>query len=241
MRTATITFSVLLALMLAAPLTGCGDPTQDLPPADVRDDREAPPEDDEDVEAPAEDEEAVEEVPEAAERVEYALQPADSVIGWVGSSPYTGSQRGTFEEFEGILSIEGDDVMTLRADVTIDTTSVATGNQTLLEAMKVDVLNVEEFPEARFVSEEVEEDNGSYTLVGDFTLHGVTRTIGMPLDVIDVTDDAIRLEAYFSISRSNWDIYYEGHGWQRTFEGAADNAIRDGVALQIDVRAARQD
>lgn len=207
-------------------LGGCADPADDVPPADER-----------------EAEERVEEAPEEPEeeeaRVYYELTPR-SRIGFVGSSPITGSQRGSFEEFEGTVSLVDGDLSTLRAEGVIDATSVTAGSETLVNALKADILDVEQYPEIRFTATDVEEDNGQYTLVGDLELHGVTREIGFPIESPSVDEDSVRMESYFSISRENWNIYYEGHGWDPPgWEGAMDDAIRPRVAIQLDLRAER--
>ena len=207
-------------------LGGCADPADDVPPADER-----------------EAEERVEEAPEEPEeeeaRVYYELTPR-SRIGFVGSSPITGSQRGSFEEFEGTVSLVDGDLSTLRAEGVIDATSVTAGSETLVNALKADILDVEQYPEIRFTATDVEEDNGQYTLVGDLELHGVTREIGFPIESPSIDEDSVRMESYFSISRENWNIYYEGHGWDPPgWEGAMDDAIRPRVAIQLDLRADR--
>ncbi len=240
-------FMMVGLLAVVAFVVGGCDPTTNLTPADERPPREDPdPEEEpEDVEEdPEEDEEPEEpEEPEEDEedeaRVHYELSP-QSVIGFVGSSPITGSQRGSFEEFEGSMSIVDDDLSTLRAEAVIDATSVTAGSDTLVSALREDILATEEYPEIRFTSIEVEEDNGEYVLVGDLEMHGVTREIGIPIESPEVDGDTVSMEAYFSINRENWDIYYEGYGWDPPgWEGAMDDAIRSGVAIQLDLQANR--
>ena len=225
-----------LLATLAFVIAGCGDPTTSIPSGErptVDDDAEVreTPEDEEEVDEPEEEPE------DTADRTEYELS-LRSMIGFVGSSPITGSQRGHFEQFEGSVSIVGEDLSTLQAEAVIDTSSVVAGSDTLVEALRRDILNVEEYPEIRFTSTEVEEDNGQYTLVGDLEMHGVTREIGIPIENPAVDGETVSMEAYFSINRENWDIYYEGYGWDPPgFEGALDGAIRPNVAIQLDLQA----
>ena len=225
-----------LLAAVAFVVAGCQDPTRDIPSGD----RE-PVEEDNGEERDVPVEEEPEEEPEEEEgRFHYELSPEESMIGFVGSSPITGSQRGSFEVFEGSMSIVEDDLSTLQAEAVIDAASVTAGSDTLVEALRADILNVEEYPEIRFTSTDVEEDNGEYTLVGDLEMHGVTREIGIPIESPSADEDSVSMEAYFSLNRENWDIYYEGYGWDPPgWDGAMDDAIRPNVAIQLDLQADR--
>lgn len=241
-----------LLAAVAFVLGGCADPTEDAYNADRGNEEDAEDsgqdsedsgEDSEGPEEDGEDEEESEEPEEDGEdeeaRIHYELT-SDSMIGFVGSSPITGSQRGSFEEFEGTISIVDEDLSTLRAEGVIDATSVTAGSDTLVEALRQDILATEEYPEIRFTATDVEEEDDQHILVGDLELHGVTREIGFPIENPSIDEDSVSMESYFSINRENWDIYFEGHGWDPPgWEGALDDAIRPNVAIQLDLEAER--
>lgn len=247
-----------LLAAVAFVLGGCTDPTEDIYTGDRPSAEEDPGDSEEDSEDSGDESEGSDEEPEDSEedsgdseedsdeseedeegRIHYELSP-DSVIGFVGSSPITGSQRGSFEEFEGSISIVEDDLSTLEAEAVIEASSVTAGSDTLVEALNADILATEEYPEIRFTATDVEDDNGEHILVGDLELHGVTREIGFPIENPSVDEDTVSMESYFSIDRDNWDIYFEGHGWDPPgWEGALDDAIRPNVAIQLDLEAER--
>jgi polyisoprenoid-binding protein YceI len=93
---------------------------------------------------------------------------------------------GRFNRFSGEFSYDENNPSTARVVVVIDTGSIDSNHAERDKHLRdKDLLNVEAYPEARFVSRSYEEqDEGTATLVGDLTLRGVTRSIH--IDVEDV-------------------------------------------------------
>lgn len=86
---------------------------------------------------------------------------------------------GRFNTFEGEFSVDPENFETGKVEVTIDTTSVDSNHAERDKHLKSsDFLNVEKFPEAKFVSTKVTDVDGkNFKLVGDLTLHGVTKEV----------------------------------------------------------------
>ena len=91
---------------------------------------------------------------------------------------------GTFNKFKGSASLEGEDPSTLKAEVTIEAASVDTGHEKRDEHLRnPDFLDTAKYPAIAFVSKKViKGDSGKLKIVGDLTLHGVTREITVDLD-----------------------------------------------------------
>lgn len=197
----TVLFLVVLA--------GCADPTRDKPEAAVDEPAPEP------------------ERPEAAERF---VLTEESSIGFVGSK-VTGSHDGGFHAFEGeILLVDGDPSKS-RVEITIDTTSLWADNDRLTGHLKsADFFEVETYPTATFTSTEIrQEEEGGYEIVGNLMLHGVTKNISFPAEIV-VEDDRVTAAAEFAIRRFDFDIEYRGK---------RDDLIRDNVLIKLDVVAAR--
>lgn len=91
---------------------------------------------------------------------------------------------GTFNRVKGTASVEGEELATLKVEVTIDAASVDTGHQKRDEHIRTaDFLDVAKYPTITFVSKKVvKADPGKLRITGDLTLHGVTREITVDLE-----------------------------------------------------------
>lgn len=78
--------------------------------------------------------------------------------------------------------------------------------ETVNENMKSEEqLDVAHFPTISFVSTAVEKNGEKLTLVGDFTLHGVTKQVKMPIEV-SVAGDTITGHGKIKMMQSDWGI-----------------------------------
>ncbi len=86
---------------------------------------------------------------------------------------------GRFNDMEASLDFDPSEpeALTLEGRVSMD--SIDLGNETLEGRLRGrDWLDTERFPQARFVTTEVGiDDDGVLSIIGDFTLHGVTRPL----------------------------------------------------------------
>ncbi|HEX9156723.1 MAG TPA: YceI family protein [Syntrophales bacterium] len=91
---------------------------------------------------------------------------------------------GAFNKMKGSASVEGEDLATLKVEVTIDAASVDTGHPKRDEHIRTaDFLDVAKYPTITFVSKKVvKADPGKLRITGDLTLHGVTREITVELE-----------------------------------------------------------
>src|SRR5690606_9698250 len=86
---------------------------------------------------------------------------------------------GRFDDVTGRFTYDAADPAATRIEVDIDPASINTNHEERDAHLRTsDYLDVERYPEARFVSTSVEQTaDGQYRITGDFTLHGVTRPI----------------------------------------------------------------
>ena len=122
--------------------------------------------------------------------VSGAAQAADYVIDGSGAGMHTSvnfraghvgisSLWGRFNDVTGTFSYDKDNVEASQIQVMIDPASIDTNHEARDNHLRTsDYLDVERFPEAKFVSTSVEETGeGQFQITGDFTLHGVTRPV----------------------------------------------------------------
>ena len=86
---------------------------------------------------------------------------------------------GRFNTFSGSFSYDDDDPAAANVEVVVQTDSIDTNHAERDKHLRSDkFLDVERFPEARFVSTSyTEQPDGSVLLQGTLTLHGITRPI----------------------------------------------------------------
>lgn len=197
-------------LLLLVVLAGCANPADDVTPAEVGEAKQSPAETDS--------------APDGAKS--YVIDEA-STIEFTGSK-VTGSHDGGFEEFEGSFSIVDGQLVPNGEEIQIDMTSTWSDSDRLTGHLKnEDFFAVEEFPTSSFVITAIEPGESGSTVIGNLTLHGVTKSISFPAD-IEVADDKMTLKAEFFIKRFDFDIEYSGK---------ADDLIRDEVVIRLDITA----
>ena len=163
-----------------------------------------------------------------------ALTPDNSKIEFTGSK-VTGKHDGGFRQFSGTIDWVDGKPETSSVSISIDMSSVFTDTEDLTEHLKSpDFFDVARFPNASFVSTGIEPDPSkganSFTVTGDFDLHGVRKSISFPA-TIAVTAGAVTVNSDFSINRKDFDIVYAG---------VPDDLIRDGVVIRLDLKAPRK-
>jgi len=196
-----------LPLLLALLVFGCANPADDKPEAAVGD---------------------AEPVPAATEAgLPYAVDTAQSTLGFVGSK-ITGSHEGGFNEFEGTIEVVNGDPTASSVKVLIDATSMWSDDERLTKHLKSpDFFDVENLPEASFESTAIAAGDAGYTITGNLTLHGVTKSISFPAQ-IEIAPDRVTAQAEFFVKRFDFDIVYPGK---------PDDLIRDEVVIKFDLVA----
>jgi polyisoprenoid-binding protein YceI len=92
--------------------------------------------------------------------------------------------KGEFGKSRGVVMIDGKDITNLKVEVTIDAASINTGHTQRDEHLKgPDFFDVTKNPIITFVSRKViKADGDRLKVIGDLTLHGVTREITMDVE-----------------------------------------------------------
>lgn len=93
---------------------------------------------------------------------------------------------GRFNSFDGTFSYDEANPADAKVEVTIDTTSIDSNHAERDKHLRgADFLDVEEFPEATFVSTGfADKGDGTAVLSGDLTLKGVTKPIEIDVETI---------------------------------------------------------
>jgi polyisoprenoid-binding protein YceI len=121
---------------------------------------------------------------------------------------------GRFNDVSGTVVWDDADPAASSVKVAIKTASIDTGTADKDKHLKSgDFFSVKEFPELTFVSKSVAKAGDTYEVTGDFTLHGVTKTITVPVTKMGAGKDPwgkdrIGFDAQFSIKRSDYGMAF---------------------------------
>ncbi len=98
---------------------------------------------------------------------------------------------GDFSKFEGEFSFDEKNPDASNIQVNIDTTSIDTNHAERNKHLRSkDFLDTSKFPESKFISTSFKQTSkDKATLIGDLTLHGVTKSVTIDVDYIGQGDD----------------------------------------------------
>ena len=209
----------LLVGVLALGLTACASET-DVPVSET---------DDVSVAGSFEDAPAV---PAGTYTIDSAHSRAEFRVKHLGISTVT----GRFDGVDGTVTI-GDDLGSLATTATIDASTISTGNSDRDGHLQSpDFFDVAQYPEITFTSTGVRPGEGSaFTLLGDLTMHGVTRPVELAAEYIGASSmmgtPKVGFTATGEINRQDF-----GLTWAQTNE-AGEAIVSDMVTMMIEVQA----
>ncbi len=127
-----------------------------------------------------------------------------------------GKAKGNFALTSAVLTVGENGIADSAVVAVIDAASINTKNADRdAHVRSVDFLDAEKFPTIEFRSTEVRNFNGEgFTLVGDLTLHGVTKSVELETEFLGETVDAYGLtrtgfSAEVTINRKDYEITIE--------------------------------
>jgi len=173
-------------------------------------------------------------------RSTWTIDPAHTGVEFAVRHLMISSVKGRFTSVAGTVTT-GDDLTTAEVDITIDAASIDTREaQRDAHLRSADFLEVETFPTLTFKSRTVEHVGGDeYKLVGDLTIHGVTRQVAL-----DVTSFGALLDpwgnekagfnASTKIKRSDYGLV-----WNVALE-AGGVVVGDEVKISIETELTKQ-
>lgn len=169
---------------------------------------------------------------------DYQLDPAHTRIGFVARHAMVTKVRGSFDEFEGTAHLDGETPADSSVAVTIRAASIDTRNADRDAHLRSDdFLDVERYPEIRFVSTAVEPvDEHTYRLTGDLTIKDVTRPVTIDLEHTGAVVDPwgylrVGFEGSTVVNRKEW-----GLTWNAALE-AGGVLVGEQVTLEFEVAA----
>ncbi len=112
----------------------------------------------------------------------YVVDPVHSSISFMIEHQGISKIHGRFNDFSGKFTIDRDDPSKSTFALSVKVESVDTNNAKRDEHLRApDYFNAKQFPEMTFESTKVRPIDGGYEVIGNLSLHGVTKSVTLVL------------------------------------------------------------
>lgn len=146
---------------------------------------------------------------------------------------------GTFNDFEGKLNFDPDNLAGSKVSFTVQVASVNTNNARRDKDLQSEnFFNAKKFPEMKFESTSFEKSGSDYTINGKLSIRDVTKDVSVPLKVLGIQDHPMKkgklitaMRAEFSLNRNDYGV--------GTGSWAATAVVGDEVKVSVLLEASR--
>ena len=170
---------------------------------------------------------------------DYVLDTSHSRLGFVARHAMVTKVRGQFGAFEGTATIDTATPAKSKVDLTIDVSSVDTGNGDRNGHLTSgDFFDTETYPSMRFVSTDVTRDGDDWAITGDLTIKDVTKSVTINFEQTGSAVDPfgntrVGFEGETTVNRKDF-----GLTWNAALE-TGGVLVSEKVKLEFDISAIR--
>ena len=175
-------------------------------------------------------------LPVAAQTSTWNIDPNHSTAQFTVRHMAVSNVTGTFNKVSGTAQMADKDLTKSSVDAIIDVASVDTRVEMRDKDLRSDhFFDVAKYPTIEFKSKRIEKQGDGYKLVGDLTMHGVTREVSLNVDQPSpiVTDQRGNMrrgfEATTTINRKDWGMTYNN------LLQTGEAVVGDTIKIQVDV------
>jgi polyisoprenoid-binding protein YceI len=122
----------------------------------------------------------------------WILDPSHSEVEFKVKHMMISNVSGKFTKFDASVETEGEDFMTAKVNFSAEVNSISTGADQRDEHLRgADFFEAGKYPQMIFTTTKYEnvDNDGSYEVYGDLTIHGVTKTIKLDAEFGGVIKD----------------------------------------------------
>ena len=144
----------------------------------------------------------------------YKTDPAHSAVTFAVKHMMLATVKGKFDEFEGTIVYDEEDITKSSVTFTIKAASINTGNESRDKDLRgANFFEVEKYPEITFKSKQIVKEGDGYVAIGDLTMHGVTKEVKIPFTFLGKVKDPwgntrIGVEGSLTLNRRDYGILY---------------------------------
>lgn len=170
----------------------------------------------------------------------WALDTAHTTLGFTARHAMVAKVRGSFGDFSGSFTIDGENLANSTAELTIQAASIDTKSPDRdAHLTSADFFDVENFPTLTFVSTAVSAKGDDVVVTGDLTIRGVTKSVDVVYSFVGISTDPwgntkIGFEGEAKISRKDFGLV-----WNVALESGGI-LVGDEIKISLDVEADKQ-
>jgi polyisoprenoid-binding protein YceI len=177
--------------------------------------------------------------PAAADPAVYKVDPDHSGVAF-SIRHFVSNVSGRFRDFDGSIRYDKLSPGISSVELTARAESIDTGNNDRDEHLRsADFFDAKKFPTLTFTSSEVRAvDADTLEVTGDLTLHGVTKRITIPVEVLGTVKtpngEKAGFQAIFTVNRKDFGIT-----WNRVLD-AGGTVLGEDVKIDVEIEGNRQ-
>ena len=167
----------------------------------------------------------------------WVVDPAHSTVEFQVRHMGIATVKGQFTEFAGSAHVDTANPANSKVEVSIVANSINTGQQQRDDHLRSgDFFESEQYPDITFTSTDVTRDGDEWTITGDLTIKGVSRSISVPFEFAGSAQDPfgntrIGVEGAAPLNRKDW-----GLTWNAALE-TGGVLVSEKIKLEFDVSA----
>lgn len=171
----------------------------------------------------------------------YVIDTAHSRMGFSVTHLTVSEVQGEFKAFEGQVALDKDTQANSKFSATIQVNSIDTRNEGRDGHLKqADFFDAEKFPTITFDSTKVDVQGNVYSVTGDLTIKGVTKSLTIPLTISGPVKnpmngiETIGFSGKAVINRKDFGV-----SWNKQMDQGG-MVVGDDVTLQINLELKKQ-
>ena len=169
----------------------------------------------------------------------WKLDPTHSEVSFTVKHLMISKVRGTFETFD-VTIVTAEDPKDSTIEATIDVASVKTGVEPRDQHLRTsDFFLVEEHPVMTFVSTSFDGDADDFTVTGDLTLRGVTKSVVLKGEFGGIITDGYGQTKAGATATTKINRHDFGVSWNNALEGGGVT-LGDDVTINLDLQVVLQ-
>lgn len=174
-----------------------------------------------------------------ADTAVYKVDPDHSSVNFV-IRHFVSNVPGRFTDFDGTVKYDQQNPAASSVEFTVQAASIDTDNDDRNNHLRSpDFFDVQKFPTLSFSSTSVKpKDADTLDVTGDLTIHGVTKQVTIPVDILGTLKtprgEKAGFETSFTVNRKDYGVL-----WNRVLD-AGGTVLGEDVKINIAVEADRQ-
>ncbi len=176
----------------------------------------------------------------AAVTTVYTIDKNHTLVGF-RIRHWVSNVEGRFNDFAGTIQYDPQNPAASSVEFAVKAASIDTNNERRDDHLRsADFFDAEKFPELTFKSTKVvPNDADTLEVSGDLTIHGVTKQVTVPVEILGFQDlkegnQKAGFETSFTVNRKDYGIV-----WDRTLD-AGGTMLGDSVKITLSIEADKQ-